>query len=327
MHRFLKSSVVIGVILMSYYVFAHDPTYMAALKFENSRIISWVPNSHDGSAKHISIFDAQGHSLVSLNVLRFMPEARGVSIYDVSARGNLIAVAAVCESREGNRQVRPTASLLLFDLGGKLLSAFAMAPSYQIGRLVLDEQSNIWTLTDHTDYNVDPSTVPMVVEYTNEGKIVRQLLSRKMFPYHALDTKENSVIGATTMGYQSGNLWFWLPGSTDFVTITTNDGKAVTMKTGLPRRAGRVEVPLSIYREPSGSVVGQFREDDDQRRPQVASDLAHYIWSPATGKWAEVERNVCEPGRLIGVDDKQQLYLRRKGESLDDTSICTFPVQ
>jgi hypothetical protein len=203
-------------------------------------------------------------------------DASRVSIYDVSARRNTIAVAAVYNSNQGNRKVRPASSLLLFNFSGQLLRAFALEPSHAIARLAVDDESNIWTLTDHADVNVNPSTVPMVVEYTAAGKILRELLTRDMFPFHAKDTKENLTIGPTAMGYDAGVVWLWLPGSTDFVTISIRDGKTAMMKTQLPKRAGRTVVPLGIARDTSGNVLAQVREDDDQGRPEIKSDVENF---------------------------------------------------
>jgi hypothetical protein len=93
------------------------------LKAENSMVISWDGVSSDPNENQITISDTQGHPLTTLNVLRPVQDARRVSIYDVSAQGNLIAVAGVYENKEGNHQVHPVASLLLFDFSGRLLSA------------------------------------------------------------------------------------------------------------------------------------------------------------------------------------------------------------
>lgn len=55
-------------------------------KSENGLVISWQRDSSVAKPSSISIFDKQGHSLLSIDMLRFVPEAVGVSIW-MSLRG------------------------------------------------------------------------------------------------------------------------------------------------------------------------------------------------------------------------------------------------
>jgi hypothetical protein len=273
-------------------------------KAEGGHIISWDVVSDDSSAKQVSIADEDGHQIASLAVLGPVQDARRVSIYDVSARDHLVAVAAVYESKAGNRELRPAAALLLFNLEGQLLSSLALEPSHQIALLAIDDQSNVWTLTDHADTLVDPSTVPMLVEYTTKGAVAKELLKRSTFPLHASDLQQNAEIGSPTMGYEAGVIWFWLPGSTDFVTVSTHDYKAVMVKTLLPTVARGKIVPLNVRRASSGNLVAQVTEVDEQGKRV----LAHYKWSPES-TWQAFSPRGCEGGRLIGADSRQQVYL------------------
>lgn len=286
------------------------------LRFENGLIISWGLVSEDASMNQVEIFDEQGHPVVSLNVLRPVQEAKRVSIYDVSARpGAVIAVAAVYSSKEGNQRVRPAAMLLLFDFGGRLLSAVALEPWRQISRLAVDDNSNIWTLTAHAD-DKDPSTIPMVVEYRADGTVARELLSRSLFPLHAATTKENSTIGSPSMGYDSGGLWFWLPGSTELVTVQAGDETPAMMKTGLPREQGSPLTPMNVVRESSGNVVAEVRLDEDNGKK---SQLAYYRWSSATKIWLRFKPASCDGDWLVGVANKEQIFVRHEAGR---TNIC-----
>lgn len=296
------------------------------IKAENGFIISWEGVSTDPQVRQVEISDQMGHIVVTLKVLRAVPEASRVSIYDISARGNMIAVSAIYENKQGNRQVNPVASLLLFDFRGELLSAHALDPSRAISLLEIDSQSNVWTLTDGAGTTVDPSTVPMIVEYTATGRVVREMLTRNMFPLHSQQTQGNSVMGWPAMGCDSGVLWFWLPGSTDFVTIATADGKVTMTKTHLPTRTGRDIIPLGISRDRTGDLVVQVREDDAQRRPDVQYEVEYYKWSPATGLWTSFRPGGCEGGRLIGMSDAGQAYLEYQSDRLPKT-ICTFAAE
>jgi hypothetical protein len=289
------------------------------MRFENTLIISWVGVSHDPTAKQVKIFDERGRSVVELEVLRLVPEAREVGIYDVSARpGNVIAVAAVYASKEGNKRVRPAASLLTFDFDGRLLSASALKASRQVSLLEVDEESNIWTLTDFADEGDDPATLPMVVEYTSGGLEARKVLTRGMFPFHARANVENAAIGAPSMGYDSGTLWFWLPGSTDLAIVSTNDGTSVLAKTGLPPNAGTEMRPIRVVREPSGNVVGQFYE----RGSDGASKSSYYSWSTSSESWSKFKPAACDGDRLIGISD-HQVYLHLH-DDIDRDDVCVF---
>ena len=327
----MKPAQRVAVMLLAMFLcenmYGHEPKQAQQYKSENSLMFVWDGVSSNAAENQIKISDDQGHLITQLNVLRPVPEAQAVTIYDVSANEDLVAVAAVYKSKEGNQKFRPAASLLVFDIHGELLSVFALAASHAISRLVVDDKSHIWTLTDGAGAVADPSSVPLVVEYTPQGRIVREILTRDMFPFHALDTREDVVIGRAVMGGYSGIVWLWLPGSTDLVTISTNDGKATRMKTQLPTRQGRRQVVIGIFREPSGRLVGQFREDDAQLRTAVPPEVVHYVWSPATGSWSQFNPNGCENARLMGTSDKGLKFMRQGVNGFEPDNICTTGAQ
>ena len=292
-------------------------------KAENGLIISWVDVPADVSAEgnagagQVGIFDEHGQPIASFNVLRPVEGARAVGIYDVSAwPGGAIAVAAVYASEEGDRLVPPAASLLLFDFSGRLLSAYALGPVREIRKLAVDESSNIWTLTENFDEG-DPLAVPMVVEYSAEGAFIREELPRSVLWSHGVPPKEGMYSGRITMGCDAGIIWIWLPGSTDLVTISTSDGKASIVQTGLPKREKYKEDPVDVAREPSGNVVGVFREDGDNGK----SELAYYAWSPSTKVWSRFKPGPCDGKRLLGVGNAEQIYY---GFGDREGDICAF---
>ncbi len=288
------------------------------MKAENALIISWNVVSDDANASQIKVFDEHGRPVVSLNVLQPAQDAKSVTIYDVSARpGNIIAVAAVYGSRQGEDRVRPTATLLLFDFNGRLLSAFALPPSRQINHLAVGAQSDVWTLTDFADSGDDPSTAPMVVEYTSEGAVAREELTRSAFPFHSHQIQHNFSIGNPSLGYGSAGLWFWLPGSTDYVIVSANGSKPLMMKTQLPIKQGRKVVPVSIVRSSSGDLIGEFREEVEGAR----FERAYYTWSLSKQSWSQFKPDVCDGGHLIGTSTNGQIYLFYQSERVD---ICNF---
>ncbi len=287
------------------------------VKAENGFIIAWSALS-GANENQIDVFEDSGRPVTSINVLHLVPEARVVGIFDVSVRPGMVAIAASYASKEGDKNVHPAFSLLIFNFSGQLVSAFVLEPSRQIFRLAIDEGSNIWTLTTNS-VGKDPSTVPMIVEYAPTGTVLKELLPRSSFPLHARLIRETPSTGRTAMGYDSGYIWFWLPGSTDLVTVSVSDGKSSMTKTQLPTRANHTEVPLAVARESSGDIVAEFREDGDR-----GSNLAYYKWSPSTNYWSLFKPGACDGEWLIGAGVDAQMYLRREG---DRANICSFSKQ
>jgi hypothetical protein len=342
----LRCLATFGIIYMACYTHAGsigtlEHTRLRGIKSENRLIMSWRLTSSDSNAQQVEIFDEQGQPITSLHVLRCVPEAGTVGIYDVSARrGGMIAVAAVYR-KAGTRHVRPVPTLLLFDFNGRLSSAFALEPSREIYKIEVDEKLNVWTITSHAD-NKDPSTVPMVVEYNSNGIVSRELLTRDNFPFHAKWTQTGPSIGNAFMGYDSIGLWFWLPGSTELVTISAEDGRSAIVKTGLPEHHGRgltaqlrndgvgsidalqhTRVLVSIVRDASGKIVGQLGDVGENG----AARISNYTWSPITG-WSPLELDSCDGDRLIGASEKGLLYLQYQvASAADRVSVCVSQVR
>jgi hypothetical protein len=322
MHRRFWSTIFV-VLVVGYSYAQHNGAIehlsRNAIKIDNGFIIAWVAGTHDErNTDDVRIFDEGGRDVAKLNVLQAAPGASAVGIEDASVRHGLIAIAAIYVKREGNRAIAGEHSLLLFDFRGRLTSAFRLEDWQDISNLEIDDQSNIWTLTQGSA-GKNPSTVPMLLEYSPSGAILKQLLPRDLFPLHATNVTSTPSNGMATMGYDSGIVWFWLPGSTDFVSISASDGESKMMKTQLPIKTHYTEVPLTIAREsgPSNTIVGEFREDGANGE----SNLAYYRWSPSAVAWAPFEPGACAGDRLIGVSDSRQLYFDYKGDSAD---ICWF---
>ena len=323
--RFLLHSLVVlatvcssGLYLYAESVGNFDTARFKQMKSENGLVLSWQPVSADDKAMQVEVLDDGGHVIASLNVLRLVPEAERVSIHDVSARpGQIIAVAAVY--RKANHHLRPISTLLLFDFSGRLLSTFALEPSREIDRLAVDDKSNVWTITSSSG-GKDPSTVPMVIEYTPTGVVSKELLARNMFPTHARETQDSLTIGRSFMGYDSHGLWFWLPGSTELVAISTDDGRFAIVKTQLPKLMGSDHwVPVYIVREPSGRLVAQVRRSG-------SAEMLSYAWSAAAG-WSRFESGKCEGAMLIGASEKGLLYLQYERDLSGQPRVCVLQPQ
>jgi hypothetical protein len=275
-------------------------------------IISSLGLSEEVGLNQVEVFDKLGNLVAGVRVLATVPDAAEVSICDVSTRPEeIIAVAAVFRSKKGVG-MRPAAALLYFDFKGKLLSAFALEPSREILRLSLDENLNAWTATTGSG-DEDPSLVPLVVEYDRTGKVKNEFLKRNMFPMHAKIVQQNPLIGSVNSGYETGVFWFWLPGSTDLVTIRTAGGTATVTKTGLPE--GHL-APLQVARQTSGALVIEAREvAQGTGKPQ----LAYYVSSPSNNSWTRFHPT-CEGYRLLGNDNGQNIF-----RHLTNGSFCESP--
>lgn len=286
------------------------------VKAEDGFLISWRINSRDAKATQINIArlsDDPARPFVTLNVLRLVPDAMGVSVYDVSARGDLIAVAAVYKSKD--EKLHPTGRLLLFNLKAELLWECALPRTRTAALLTIDDDSNIWTLTAGPGSEFEPSRVSLVVEYNSRGDTVRELLPRSQFPFHATETLGDFDAGWPQMGYASGIVWFWLPGSNDLVTISTSDGKSIAAKTGMPAKPGYKLAPLNLFREQAGDVLMQVYEDDTHG----ADGPAYFRWSSSKNAWSEVTPEECEGGLLIGISENLPVYLRHVKDKM---SLC-----
>ncbi len=284
------------------------------VKAENGLILAWEKsNSRDSRINGITIFDKQGRRLVSLDVLRLVPDAESVSIWDVSARLNeLIAVSATYIKPQEQAPV-----LLYFNPDGSLISAYALAPSREIGWLAIDDHTNVWTLTIGSNEN---SNAHLVVEYDKAGNVVRELLDRRLFPPHQDRIQQNSEVGAVAAGYDSGTFWFWLPSSTDLVTIRTRDGVVSSrVATGYPAVKDHSVWPLLITRESSGALLAEVRVEESGTTP-AAPVLAYYAWSPSAKSWSSFHPDSCNGHRLVGVDRNEQIFFQSGAVS----NICSY---
>jgi hypothetical protein len=291
------------------------PVENSWVKAENGLIISWHRGiSTDTNTSRINIYNLQGRSLSSFEVLSLVPEAESVSIDDVSARPQqMVAVAAVYVNRQDQS---PAAVLLYLNFSGTLVSAVALAPSREVTALALDDDLNVWTLI-HSAANDDPAHSPLVVEYSKTGQVVREVFIRSLFPPYDYSIQESWEAGSAAVGYQGATFWFWLPKSTDFVTLRARDGAVMSrLRTGIPQIVGRATWPLQIVRESSGTLIAEMHAEKSGPNP---SGLAYYAWSPKTTSWSSFNP-ACELHRLIGSDSNELIFLRFYAVS----TICSY---
>src|SRR5512146_297138 len=99
------ATAIIMLLLGAQNLYSHDP-HPLQCKWENNLMIMWDGVSTDPAANQITISDGRGSAVIQLKVLRIVPDARRVTIVDVSANANLVAVAAIYQSKE---KIRPAA--------------------------------------------------------------------------------------------------------------------------------------------------------------------------------------------------------------------------
>lgn len=281
----------------------------ARFRAENGLVISWQTNYTDSKGE-IQVYDVHGVLLTHFAVLDLVPEAKSVSVWDVSAQpGKVIAVGAVY-AKPGSVEN----SLMLFNFDGKLKSAFALAPSRGVGLLVLDDHLDIWTVTASTG-DQPPSAVPMVVEYDPSGREMRELLTRDAFQQHAQFIHMTAKTGHPNIGFDSGYVWFWLPGSTDLVTIQAGSGAVNRLTTGLPSLANGV-VPYTLFRLSATRYILTARGRYPDKSGNPVDPV--YVWSADAKQWTSADplTDCGEDPVVLGVQDHNPLYGSRISHEL-----------
>lgn len=287
------------------------PGYEANMlhRVDRGLILTWKAN-HSDSKDEIRAYDMQGRLLAHFGVLGLVPEAKTVSVWDVAAKpGEFIAVAAV--------YAKPNAvqnELLLFDFNGKLMSAFVLAPSRGIARLAIDDNLNIWTLTESSG-DQSPDAVPMVVEYNSSGKEIRDILKRSEFPPYQQIIRVSAKGGHPNLGVDGNTLWFWLPESKDLVTVNTETAEVSRMNIGGPALESGV-YPSTLYRLSDASYVSTTLNRNSGSGPSAPA----YTWSQQSRQWGSAAQpGSCGDGYVLwGVWEHKALLLGR-----DSGSLCT----
>ena len=137
----------------------------------------------------------------------------------------------------------------------------------------------------------------MVVVYGPTGTIVKEMFKRTDFPVHANFTQEDETIGVPAFGHGADVVWFWLPGSTDLVSIQAHSFSVERTSTGLPQRSPR-EVPLRMVRGESGSLLAEIMSRQDDQHP---GEFGFFMRSAGTNHW-EHFNPPCANCLLVGSD-------------------------
>jgi hypothetical protein len=270
-------------------IFAHLDDVSNSLKVSRGYIVGWeVGSNAQHIADQIRIYDRRGTPVTRISMLPLVPEATGMDINDVAiSPTGVIVVAATYSAGPGTL---PSSVLLYFDLHGQLQSAVGLLPSRQITKLVVDEESNVWTLTESTT-GKDPSTVPMLVEYDSSGHVVRELLKRSQFPADA--DIVHADIGMVGFGYVNGAVWFWTPASQDLVTVDVHNGSFTRVHTGMPNKSP-AETPMGTHRD-GDTLVSLILGAPKLYSPGT---WGIFRWSPTQG-WSKIEPVECQKQKIL----------------------------
>ena len=261
-------------------------------RVENGFVLLWKGHFAERN-QQIEVYSLDGKQITSFGVLGIVPDATRVSLWDVAASRDRIAVAAVFAKASSVQSM-----LLLFDMQGKLQSAFALPPSRGIEMLDFDDQSNLWTVT-LSQGDKDAAAVPMIVEYDASGRQLRTFLTRDLFPPHSKTVQINAKSGHPNGGFDSGMFWFWLPVSNDLVTVQTATGELHRYSTGWPALEARA-FPFTMFKA-SGTRFLLDTRDPSARESGNGASTRFYSWSPGEDWTALPARQGCfENGVVLG---------------------------
>jgi hypothetical protein len=113
-------------------------------------------------------------------VLREFPEAREIDVWNVAATPDG-GVALLCVLQLGQRRVQHV--LLTYDAWGMLRKVWDMHP-YHHHQIAVDANSNVYAFGHRLDRGDEPAEpdYPLLVKYSPDGKVLRELLPRSRFP-------------------------------------------------------------------------------------------------------------------------------------------------
>ena len=322
--HFAEALVIVAVLFNST-VGGAEPTEVAwnasfdgvrSVKALDHSTILWDIKSTASDQPQVEVFSRDGVRTHRIGVLRSVPEATSVGIWDLSvdAVGN-VAVAAVFSRPECRRE--PT--LLLYNRGGQLRNAIGLADGRSISRLEFDDDGSIWALGHHSG-TLNPAETRMLFHYSSDGRELGAFVSRDQFPEDAEFTEEGSRFGgAPGMGVTEDLVWFWLPASQRLATMRKDGSSLAIYTTGLPDTAdtaassGAEERRTEVSRvalTPSGELLAQASVFG----PIAALDSGIFRWSLAEG-WEKIESpHVPQGTQLMNVSRNGDLLVRQPSE-------------
>ncbi|MEW5974163.1 MAG: hypothetical protein AB1898_00010 [Acidobacteriota bacterium] len=279
----------------------------------------------------LEVYNRDGSRKLSLNLLKSLPEARSLAIWDFSiGQSGLLAVGAVARSEKDEL----SSHLLIYDLSGQLLSAARLPAGKEVRKLEVDEDDSIWVMGAGSG-GKDPKEVAMITRFGREGQVLEEFLPRSQFSLHAKSTEEAPEVGGRiSFGLTKELVWMWLPPG-QLVTLRKDGSDVQIADTGLPRWPGPLDPPahsrISVegcFLLPSGRLLANVWFYSGEETSMVLSD-----WDPGTGEWHTIPRLAYDASDsslfLVGVEQGEMAMSRAVKGDRNHSEVCWYaaPVQ
>lgn len=148
------------------------------------QVLLCVNGVHDELSVGIEGYDSNGNELFKVYPLKDFPGAKHLSIWDVAATPDGVAIAGVLTLAE--KTVRQLT--LVYGRQGQLLKVWNIAPYHQ-HLIAADAVGNIYGYGDRIDIGSGPKEpdYPLIEKYSSDGKIMAEFLPRKTFSTDTTD--------------------------------------------------------------------------------------------------------------------------------------------
>ncbi len=261
----------------------------------------------------IEVFDRQGRRLAGLDVLGQLPGASSISLDDVAAReGRAIVVGGTMRNAAGGLQDL----LLYFSWNGRLERSVYLPPEQEISKIELDEEGEVWTLTDYFGRG-DDTKGPLIFVYDGTGKLLKGLLRRTDYPAGLREDPRRG--GVSGFGLTVDGVWFWEPARLR-MTVINRSGKVLKQESvALPKS----HLGQSRSNPPESSFVGLLPSG------QIATGIISPLHDVPTGAYISrgkrFVRGSDETLWLIGVDGTDFVFLKPAGPGSNEYQVLREP--
>jgi hypothetical protein len=180
----------------------------------NHRVLSYQTQTSAGQvAVQITSID-RSEPTVKINVLKDFPGAvKAVVVGVTPGADRSIAVACRVLYPQRARASGLKELILTYDPAGKLIKIWDVAP-YEPRALSSDERGNVYSLGIRFDAH-PPADYPMLVEYTPDGKIAREMLAASSFPAGVDPTEWSTETGSPSLKVFQDRVYLYAAGSGD----------------------------------------------------------------------------------------------------------------
>jgi hypothetical protein len=269
-------------------------------KVSHGYVVAFNRTQKIPSRDSIEVFDREGRRVARVDVLGQLPGAAEVTLDDVSVRETrpIVAGATIRKADGGLEDM-----LLYFTWEGLLDRSVSIPPEQEINNIELDENGNVWTLTDYFGRRDDDTAGSLIFVYDHTGHLMKGLLRRTDYP--AGFKKGPLTGGVVGFGLTQDGFWFWQP-TRRRMTVVSRDGHVLSQKSvTLPRS----QVHKSQSHPPEADLLallpsGQVAAGIVSPRPDVPTGA--YL---SRGK--HFVRSSSQKLRLIGIDGPDFVFLKQ----------------